>query len=887
MSWTTRLTNVFRQRRLDQEIDDELASHIEEAIEQGRSPGEARKALGSALQHRERSRDIRLLPWLDALAADFVFAWRQLRKRPAVSGAAILSLALAIGAATAAFRLIHAVMLRTLPVADPQNLFLAAMTTVGRDGQTGHRDDFDYPSFRRYREAVGDRADLMVVGNVKTREMAMFGAGSEPERPSRQYVSGNFFPVLGLRPAIGRLFTADDDRVPGGHPISILSYDFWQRRFGGKPEVLGSTFRMAAGIFTIVGVAPKGFIGTEPGAVTDIFIPAMMNREALDQRGWSWFRLWVRPKAGFTQEEVRQPMEALFAREHQENLKRFDSDTPQPVIDAYLKEKMILLPAASGASDVQREYRRPLLILAALVGLVLLIACTNVGNLMTAQATARAREMALRVSIGAGQWRLIQLVLAESLLVSALATAMGTMFASWSAPLVVAMLHVPEDPVRLVLDSGWRDIAFAALAATSVALLFGLAPALRASNVKPAGALRGGEDPHGRRRLINGLLAAEVAFCVLVQFVAGLFVSTFQRLANRPLGFSAERLLIMGVDSPQERPPEFWMQVADQLRGTPGIESAAMASWPLLEHSRWTVSVRLPGRPVEPDFPYALAVTPGYFGTMRIGLIAGREFRLGDLPARLDGSNQPMAGVGIVNEAFARKYFDGQNPVGRSIYTLEGKDTPAPVEIVGYVRDTVYYDIREPMHPTIFVPAKKKEGGTFMVRTSGDPLAVAPLLRRAMQTGHFGLRVRDIQPETNLVRWQMLRERLLGTLSFFFAIVALVLAAVGLYGVLNYSVTCQRREIGIRMALGARPAQIARRAASGLMGLVAAGLLAGLAAGIACGRLAQSLLYEVRATDPASMAIPLLTLLAASAAAALPPAVRAVRIDPVQTLRSE
>lgn len=886
MSWVRRFGSVFRRAALNREIEEELASHIEEAVESGRSVEEARKAFGSRLRHREHSRDVRLLPWLDSLTMDVVFGWRQLRKRPVVSAAAILSLALAIGATTAAFRMINAVLLRTLPVANPERLFYAATTHLDRNGRVDYRDDFDYPTFRLYSKIVEDRADLMVAGIVAQQD-AVFGAASEEERVHRQYVSGNLFPVLGLKPALGRVLTPDDDRIPGGTPVAVLSYDFWTRRFGRTPSVLGSTFRMGKETFVIIGVAPKDFIGTEPGSITDIFIPAVMNAEALDKPGWSWFRLFVRPKPGFTAEQVRQPLEASFAHEHQERLGNFPGDTPKPVIDAYLSEKLTLFPAGSGASDVQRAYRRPLLILAALVVLVLLIACTNVGNLLTAQATARAREMALRVSIGAGQWRLMQLVLVESALVAVAASVLGAFFASWSAPVVVPMLHVRGDPVRLLLNSGWRDWAFATALALVVVLLFGLPPALRASRVRPMSTLRGGEEPQARRRFMYGLLAAQVAFCVLVQFVAGLFVSTFERLSNRPLGFSAGNLLVLEVDASTKRPLQFWMQAADELRATPGVESIALAAWPLLEGNRWTISVRLPGHAVEVDSPYALDISPGYFKTMGIGLVAGRDFRLADLPPRLSESKRPLRGVAIVNEAFARTYFNGENPVGRSVQMLQSKDISAPMEIVGCVRDAVYSDVREIMHATVYVPAMERKYDTFMIRTTGDPLPVVPMLRRTVSKTRPGLIVHTLQPETNFVRWQMLRERLLAALSFFFAAVALVLAAVGLYGVLNYSVTWQRREIGIRMALGARPAQIVRRATSGLLAMVAAGLFAGLAGGIACGRLAQSLLFDVKATDAGAIGTPLLVLMAAALLAALPPAIRAVRVDPAQTLRSE
>src|SRR2546422_2170918 len=417
MSWMRRLANLFRQRRLNDEIDEELASHIEEAIARGRSAEEARRAFGGTLRHREQSRDIKLLPWLDALAADVVFGWRQLNKHCVASTAAILSLALAIGATTAAFQLVDAVLLRTLPVAEPERLFFLATTFIDRDGQPDDHDDFDYPTFRQYRKTVADRADLMVVGMSAPQDVA-FGSGDETERLHRQYVSGNLFGVFGLQPALGRLLTPNDDLTPGAHPVAVLSYDYWTRRFAREPNVIGKTFRMGNDGFEIIGIAPKGFVGTEPGAVTDVFIPAMMRTEAINSPGWSWFRIWVHPKTGVSAEQIRQPLQAAFIHEHEERIKTFQSDTPKQIIDTYLNEKVLLFPAASGASDIQKEYRRPLLILAVVVALVLLVACANVGNLLTAQAAARTREMALRVSIGAGQWRLIQLVLVESALLA-------------------------------------------------------------------------------------------------------------------------------------------------------------------------------------------------------------------------------------------------------------------------------------------------------------------------------------------------------------------------------------------------------------------------------------------------------------------------------------
>jgi putative ABC transport system permease protein len=875
MSWMTRCRNVFRRARLNDELDEELAAHLEEATERGRSPEEARRAFGPALRHREAIRDIKLLPWLDALMSDVVFGWRQLHKHRTASAVAILSLALAIGATTVAVRLVDAVLLRTLPVAEPHRLFFLTTTVADSDGQPDYREFFDYPTFRQYSKTVGDRAELIVVGMSYRRDVVV-GAGDETEKAYQQYVSGNLFGSFSLQPALGRLLGPTDDRTPGGHPVAVLSYDYWTRRFGRDPSVIGTTLRMGTRRLEVVGVSPKGFIGTEPGTVTDVFVPSMMNAAAINSPGWVWFRIWVRPRAGVAPEEIRQILQAAFIHEHRERVKSFRSDTPQQNIDAYLAEEVRLLPAASGASATKKNYRRPLLILTALVTFVLLIACANVANLLTAQAMVRAREMSLRVSIGAGRWRLVQLVLVESALVAILASTLGTLFARWSAPFVVSMLSPPEDPVRLILDTDGRALAFGVALTVLVTLLFGLAPALRASSVKPLSALKGSENSRAHRRLTHALIAVQMAFCVFVLFVAGLFVATFERLSHRPLGFSHDHILVLETESgSQAQPPEVWAQVADHVRRTPGVESVALSGWAPLTGNRWTGAVRVGGHALEARAPYFLDVSPAFFETMRIGLVDGRDFRAGDAPPRMNAQGQPLAGVGIVNEAFARVYFGGQNPVGRSVGVGQRKELDAAMEIVGLVRDASYGTVREPVRPTVYVPAEARSGGSLIVRTAGDPLALAPALRREVSRARAEFHVGDVETQSALVRRHMIRERLLATLSMFFALVALVLAGIGLYGVLNYAVIQQRREIGIRMALGARAVHLVRRITTNVLGIVCLGSLIGVAGGVACGRFVETLLFEVKTTDPGTVLTPILALAVAALVAALLPAIRA------------
>ena len=853
----------------------------------GLTPGAAQRRFGNQLHLREESRDIKLAAWVDSLRADVVFGWRQLHKQRTASAASILSLALAIGAATAAFRLVDAVLLRPLPVAEPERLYFVATTYFDREGRPDYRDHFDYPTYRRYRELITDRAEPMVVGSVNNRQEVRIER-AESEHLRRQYVSGNVFPSFGLNPELGRLLTPGDDVTPGGHPVAVLSYDYWTRRFARDPGVIGRALQMGKYRLEVVGVAPRGFIGTEPGEIVDLFVPAIMNTEALDSPGWSWFRMWVRLKPGVSPEQVRQPLEAAYLRALQDNLKNFASDTPHEAIERHLSQKLILLSAASGASDLQKDYQRPLLILGLLVGLVLLIACANVANLMTAQAAARSREMALRVSIGAGRARLIQLVLVECAILAAIASALGGVFAAWSAPLVVSMLRMPEEPVRLVLETGWRELSFSFALALLVTLMFGLAAALRASAVQPVHALRGGEDSGAPRRPMKLLLSAQVAFCVTVVFVAGLFLATFHRMSTRPLGFSPDNLLVMDVSAAQgQLSPEVWFQAADELRAAPGVVSVGASGWPLLSGNRWTGSVRLPGKRVEAQGPYMLDVSPNYFEVMGISLIAGRDFRRGDRQHGLKAPAEPVAGVGIVNEAFARLYFGGANPVGRTVDLLQKKDLAASMEIVGLVRNAVYFDLREAMRPMIFVPMKDRGHVTLLVRTAVEPPSLVPALRQKISLASGGLRVQQIQPHSSFIRWRLVRERLLATLSLFFAVVALVLAAVGLYGVLNYSVTRRRREIGIRMALGARVGHVVRIVTSDAALIVCLGSLAGVAAGVMTGRLIEAMLYEIKPTGLDTIGAPILILALVSLVASLPPAFRAARVDPAQTLRSE
>ena len=885
MSFWSRIANVFRGDRLSREIDEELQSHIEEAVAQGRNPAEACRALGSALRLREESRDVRLVAWLDSLRADAIFGWRQLKKNKVTTAAAILSLALGIGACTGAFRLIDALLLRPLPVADPEQLYALAKQGIGPEGKRQTFDGWAYPAFRLMRAAVKGQAELIAISYADRTDLT-YDSDQEMERAYRQYVSGWMFGSFGLRPALGRLFTESDDTKPGAHPYAVLSYDYWARRFGKDPKVIGRTFRMDKNLYEIVGVAEQRFTGTEPGTMTDIFLPTMMQPSVVRSDS-TWLRTVARVKPGVALEPVRAKLEAVSRSFEAERAKSFTNVTEQ-WIDNFLNQKLLLLPAAAGVSGMQSDYRRPLAALGVLVALVLLIACANVANLMTAQAASRAREMALRVSIGAGRRRLVQLVLVESALLGSFAAAIGAVFAWRCPPVIVSMINPPDNPARLFLPADWRVLGFGLGLTAGVTLLFGLAPALRASAIKPVSALKGGEDPHSRRRLMHSLVAVQTAFCFLVLFVAGLFITTFERLSHQPTGFSAERLLTLETVTEHPQSPEYWDQVAEHLRAAPGVEEVAIASSALLGGWSWNNFISVNGAPPNGVLAYFLSVSPGWTEAMRIPVLEGRDFR----------PNDTSPGAALVNETFAKEYFNCQNPVGKSFDMVFDEGPRLRFQVVGLVRDVCYRDLREPILPQAYYPfravdakaeeLRARDYGMFIVRTSSpNPLAMASVLRREVARARPEFRVSNIRTQAEINQSHTIRERLLARLALFFAAVALLLAGLGLYGVLDYSVLQRRREIGIRMALGAPADRIARQVTADVFSMVLAGTLAGLALGMAAVRYLESLFYQVKPTDLAMLALPSLAILAAALLAALPPVIHAVQTDPLTVLRSE
>ncbi len=889
MSLWSRISNAFRGERLNHEIDEELQSHIEEAIASGRDPDEARRALGSGpgatLRTREAGHSIRVTGWLESLVADTKFGWRQLGRNKITSAAAVLSLALGIGSCVGAFRLIDALLWRPLPISNASSLYVLSRKVIGLYGRPTEDEYWATSDFNLMRDAARNEADLIAISDADRTDITS-SVGDNTEKAHVAYISGNMFPLFGLEPTLGRLLTPSDDRAPGAGPYAVLSWDYWNHRFGRDPHILGRSLHIGDQVFEIIGIGPRDFTGTEKGTVTDIFLPLSMSGLAtLDAA--SWHRVFLMLKPGVDPGTALAPLrEHLSAISHtfEAGCSTCFQGVPQATLNRLLNKELVFYPAAAGISDLQKDYRKGFVLLGLLAALVLLIACVNVANMMTAQAAARAQEMALRISIGAGRSRLIQLILVQSALLALFATVLGAVFAAWSAPFVLGLINPPDDPARLALSADWRVMGFGLALILVVVVLLGLLPALRASAVRPVAALKGGEDPHSSRRLMRGAIALQVAFCCLVLFLSALFVASFQRLQNRPLGFSTDRLLLLQTVTDKGQLPVVWNQTADAVCAVPGVDSVAISGWPLLGRIRINSDISINGAPPSPTPAFFLNVSPGWLSTMKIPLVAGRDFN----------SQDTSPGVAIVNETFVKTFFPGQDAIGRTFQ--HGANNP-PSKIVGVTPDIPDHDLREPNRPVFYTPfagvdsksaPTSEDFATFAVHTSAqNPLTLANELRQLIAQRHNGLHVSNVTTQLELVRDQTIRERLIAMLAAFFAAVALLLAGIGLYAVLNYSVLKRRREIGIRMAIGSTRAGIVRIVTADVFLMIALGGCAGIALGFGAARYVASLFYQVKATDADMIALPACAILLTALIATFPAVLRALDTDPTEILRAE
>jgi predicted permease len=895
----SRLWNSFRRSRLDRDLEDELRFHLEERTRElvgnGLSPAEAareaRRRFGSDLRHRDASHDVKVLAWIESLLQDVQFGLRLIAKSPALAAVVVLSMGLSTGAATAAFSLLNAAILRPLPVRNPSSLIYLSflVDNYHESGQQGQEDEFSYPMFRSLRDSGRARADLFAVSWQTARPILFRGVEDQDEMAQAQWVSGDAFSILGIRPAIGRTLTPDDDLAPGQHPVAVISYGYWSRRFGKDPRVLGRWFQMRDQWYQIVGVAERGFTGTEPGIATDVFMPTMMfDRQAFDDGTWSWFRIWGRLKAGCTPEQTRELLQPSFTSFRREPASGPGSRLTPEELDRYISSPLSVRSAANGPSELREHFEPALLVLTMVIGLVLLIACANVANLLLARAETRHREIALRISIGAGRRRVIQQMLVESSLLGVASCAIGVGFARWAGPFIVGMLGPSHSPVSLDTGFDARMLAFVAGLCALATLLFGTAPALRSSTIAPAEALKSNAGRHSARLgLARWLVGTQVALCFLVLFLAGLFLHTFYKLSRVDFGFNPNNLIIAEVDlkafeQQGQRALSEWHQLRDRISQVPGVTAVSASGWPLFSTNTWGRKIRVPGLGEDLIEARMLSVSPGFFENMQIRIDDGREF------SDAESSVGPVS-VAVVNQEFRDRCFGGATPVGGHIQMLLPSGAFRDLQIVGLAGNAKYNSVREAVRPTVYLPlsAANATWQTLEVRTRAGLSEFGPVLGREIKQANPAFRVLDINTQTQIIGDRMIREQLMAVLSSFFAVLAGLLAGIGLYGVLGYTVAQRTREIGIRLALGSGRAAVVRLVVRQLLLFTIAGLAAGSAAGVWATRLISDLLYGQEHYGVWAIARPAVALLLAVIIASLPPVLRAVGVDPAVTLRYE
>ncbi len=834
---------------------------------------------------------------MNAVLQDLKYGLRMLVKNPAFTAVAVLTLALGIGANTAIFSLLDAVMLRELPVQNPSQLVLFGEgRSAGSTDDLGSTDLYSYPFYRAMREKNQVFSDVGAMLSILFGGMhGAVGGSANLEPMNVQLVSGTYFSVLGVKPILGRAFTEAEDEPAGGHPVAIVSYSWWERRFGRDPVVVGKTVKLGSAVYTIIGVTPPEFFGTKVGESPDLWIPLSMDKQVspgwngLDNRWFQSLYILARLKPGVSREQAQANVNVLARQIWHEYIGPVLTKQQQQDLE---HAQIQLTPAARGLSRLRFEFSLPLQILMVVVGLVLLIACANIANLLLARATTRRREIAVRMAIGAGRTRLIRQMLTESLLLALLGGVLGVMFASWASDALLAMVSTGPERLPLNVAPDARVLAFIFLVSLVTALLFGAVPALRTTGIDLTPALKEGRGAvaiASRSRLAKALIVSQVSLSLVLLIGAGLFLRSLVNLANVDAGFNKENVLLFAIDpvdvgyKEDARLVNLYQQIEQRVSAEPGVRAASVSFFTFNQGS-WTDPVSVQGRTPTREDDWGVkhnVIGPGYFRTIGIPLLVGRVF------GPQDTEKSPK--VAVISETMARWLFPDGSPIGRRFGIGDDPKHSNDIEVVGVVKDAKYESLRERLPPAAYYPYTQRIGYyyDFEVRYSGDPQAIIASVRRAIGEVDRSLPVSYGNTLARQVEQSITSQTLVAQLSTFFGLLAVFLACIGIYGLMSYAVSQRTNEIGIRMALGAGRSKVLWMVMRESLTLVGLGLVIGLPVALAADRLVSKVLFGLSATDPVSLVGAAILLLAFALLAGYLPARKASRVDPMVALRYE